>query len=116
MDSRKRSRRRLTWRVDDTATSAELAPGGAGALPPPAGGGRVVYVDENGLRRHLPADLAGLSAEQRDAAVGAMAQSLGAPARDVARTAAIERLTELRAAGRMSEEQYQRERRRLENY
>lgn len=52
----------------------------------------------------------------RDAALAAMSQALGAAPPDVARMAAIERLTELRAAGRISEEQYRDERRRLESY
>lgn len=56
------------------------------------------------------------SEEERDAALAAMSQALGAAAPDVARVAAIERLTELRAAGRISEEQYRKERRRLESY
>lgn len=116
MDPDGRSERKLTWRVDETATSDELNSDPAVPLPPPAGGGRVVYVDEHGLRRHLPADLTGLTAAQRDAAIGAMSRSLGAGPRDVARRAAIERLTELRAVGKMSEEQYHEERRRLEAY
>ncbi|MDP1850194.1 MAG: hypothetical protein Q8K79_20575 [Solirubrobacteraceae bacterium] len=83
--------------------------------PGPAAGGRVVYVDEHGQARRLPADLSELSPESRDAAIAAMSQALGARP-DAARVAALERLTELRAAGRMSEEQYRRERRRIEEY
>lgn len=75
-----------------------------------------MYVDEHGLRRHLPANLAGLTPEQRDAALAATSQSLGAGPPEVARMAAIERLTELRAAGKMTEEQYHKVRRRLESY
>ncbi|MFP5361197.1 MAG: hypothetical protein ACLGI5_00535 [Thermoleophilia bacterium] len=116
MDSDGRSERKPSWRVDETATSDELNAGRAGQVPPAAAGGRVVYVDENGLRRHLPADLSELSGAQRDAAIGAMARSLGAAPRDLARRAAIERLTELRAAGKMTEEQFHTERRRLEEY
>ena len=111
----KRLGRKLTWRVDDDAMAAELTadspPLGAG--PP---GGRVIFEDENGQPRRLPADLGGLTAEERDAAIEAMSQALGAQTRDDARTAAIERLTELRAAGRMPEEQFQKERRRIEDY
>lgn len=116
MDWKKLPGRKLTWRVDETATSDELASDQAGSPPAPAGGGRVVYVDDEGLRRRLPADLAGLSAEQRDAALAAMSQSLGVGSPDAARLAAIERLTELRAAGKMSEEQFHKVRRRLEDY
>lgn len=113
---RRRMGRRLTWRVDERATSAELAADPAAPLPSDSGEGRVVYVDENGRSRRLPADLGELSAEERDAAIAATSQALGAGPPDYARTAAIERLTELRAAGRISEEQFHKERRRLEDY
>ena len=116
MGLRGRLGRRLTWRVDERATSADLAAGPAAPLPPASGEGRVVYVDENGRPRRLPADLRELSAEERDAAIAATSQALGAGPPDYARTAAIERLTELRAAGRISEEQFHKERRRLEDY
>ena len=115
MGLRDRVGRRLKWRVDERATSAELA---SDQAPPPGSpaAGRVVYVDENGQPRRLPADLSRLSTDERDAAIAALSQALGAPAPDYARMAAIERLTELRAAGKMSEEQYHKERRRLESY
>lgn len=116
MGLRGRLGRRLTWHVDERATSADLAADAAAPLPPPSGEGRVVYVDENGRQRRLPADLGDLSSEERDAAIAAMSQALGAGPPEHARMAAIERLTEVRAAGRMSEEQYRRERRRLEDY
>ncbi|HWI07264.1 MAG TPA: hypothetical protein VNT54_07075 [Solirubrobacteraceae bacterium] len=111
----KRLGRKLTWRVDDDAMAAELTPD-APSLGEGPTGGRVVFQDEHGQQRRLPADIGELTAEQRDAAIAAMSQALGAPSRDDVRTAAIERLTELRAAGRMTEEQFQKERRRLEDY
>ena len=52
------------------------------------------------------------TAEINEAAT-AIAQALGAAEPGEALTAAIERLTELRAAGLVSEENYVRERRRL---
>lgn len=116
MDWKRRLGRKLVWRVDERATSAELMPDPAAPLRPPGADGRVVYVDESGQRRRLPADLGELSDEERDAAIAAMSQALGAAPPELARTAAIERLTEMRAAGRIGEEQYQRERRRLEDY
>ena len=61
-------------------------------------------------------DRAGMTPEQRDAALDAASQALGAAPREHARVAAIERLTELRAAGTISQEQFERERRRLEAY
>lgn len=102
----------LAQRADRRATIDALM---ADSSPQPADGGRVVYVDESGRPQRLPADLSELSPESRDAAIAAMARELGARP-DAARVAAIERITELRAAGKMTEEQYQRERRRLEEY
>ena len=110
MDPKGRLRRKLTWRVKERATT-DLA-----ADSPPADGGRVVFEDEHGRPRRLPANLGELSPEQRDAAIGALSQALGAGPPDAARLAAIERLTELRAAGKLSEEQFHKERRRLESY
>ena len=94
----------------DDLTAAPHAP-----LRPPDGSGRMVYVDEHGQRRRLPSNLGELSPQERDAAIAALSQELGA-APDQARLAAIEHLTELRAAGKISDEHYKRERRRLEEY
>ncbi len=76
-------------------------------------GGKLVYVDEHGRRRHLPADMTELTPAERRAATGALSSALGAPDPGYARLAAVERLTEMRAAGTVSEENYKRERRRL---
>ena len=111
----KRLGRKLTWRIDDDAMAADLTPDSPSLGEGPAGG-RVVFQDENGQLRRLPADIGELTNEERDAAIAAMSHALGAPSPDNARMAAIERLTELRAAGRMTEEQFQKERRRLEDY
>jgi hypothetical protein len=66
--------------------------------------------------RRLPDDLGALTAEQRDAALSAMSQALGGASPDYARLAAIERLTEMRSAGTITQEFFERERRRLEQY
>jgi len=95
------------WEVDKDESLARLARKAEEA------GGALVYVDEHGRRRRLPADLDELTPEQRRAAVAALSSALGAPDPGYARLAAVERLTELRAAGRLSEENYQRERKRL---
>ena len=118
VDWKKRLGRKLTWRVDEDATSADALEGRATPWDPsnPSGGGRVVFVDEDGEQRRLPDDMSQLRAEERDAAIAGMAQALGAGPPDQARMAAIERLTELRAAGKISEEQFHKERRRLEDY
>lgn len=115
MDQNRRSGPKPVWRVDEDATTDELTAGPPPAARSPAGGGRTVFVDENGQHRRLPADLGSLSSDQRDAAISAMSQALGA-APEMARMAAIERLTELHAAGKISEEQYRKERARLTNY
>ncbi len=113
LDWKERIGRKLGWHVDESATMDDLTVDGA-SLAPPGGGGRVVFVDHEGRARRLPANLDELSPDDRDAAIAAMSQALGAPPADAARTAAIERLTELRADGKMSEEAYRRERRRIE--
>lgn len=51
--------------------------------------------------------------DQLASAAGDLSVSLGGAPPDEARLAAVERLTELRAEGRLSEEDYIRERRRL---
>ena len=101
------SDREPAWEVDKEVSLARLRR----AEEPP--GGRLVYVDEHGRRRRLPADLAELTPEERRAAVAALSRALGGPDPDDARLAAVERLTEMRAAGRVSEENFLRERRRL---
>ena len=116
MDFQKRGDGRLRWSVDEAATKDELHADPGAPLPSPGGGGRVVYIDENGQRRRLPANLRELSAEERDAALDAMSQALGAAPLSYAKVAAIEHLTELRAAGTITEEHFERERRRLEQY
>lgn len=95
------------WKVD---REESLARAQEPDQPP---GGRLVYVDEHGRRRRLPADMDELKPEELRAATGALSSALGAPDPDYARLAALERLTEMRAAGTVSEENYQRERRRL---
>jgi len=95
------------WKVDPAESLARLRRSGEPA------GGRLVYVDEHGRRRRLPADMATLSPEQLRAAAAALSSALGAPDPDYARLAAVERLTEMRAAGTLGEEDYLRERRRL---
>lgn len=116
MEWEKRLRRKLAWRVDEDATAAELMADPRQPPTSPPAGGQTVFVDEDGQRRRLPADLGQMSTEERDASIAAMSQALGGGARDMARMAAIERLTEMRAAGRISEEQFQKERRRLTDY
>lgn len=54
------------------------------------------------------------TSEELRAAAAELSSALGADP-DYARVAAVERLTELRAAGAIGEEDYERERRRLMN-
>jgi hypothetical protein len=116
VDWKARLGRKLGWQVDDEATLDELTADPTAPLQPPGGGGRLVYVDAEGRKRRLPADLDELGPDERDAAIAAMSQALGAQPPDAARIAALERLTELRAAGKISEPAYRRERKRLEEY
>ena len=95
------------WKVDKEKSLTRLR------KADDAPGGRLVYTDEHGGRRRLPADVSTLTREERGAAVTALSSALGAPDPDYARLAAVERLTEMRAAGTVSEENFIRERRRL---
>ena len=99
--------REPAWKVDEAWSRARLLNSAAGP------GGKLVYVDEHGRQRRLPADMSELTPEEVRAATGALSSALGAPEPDYARLAAVERLTEMRAAGTISEENFNRERRRL---
>src|SRR5262245_57780486 len=67
------------------------------------GGGMIIYTDEHGNRRRLPAERGTMSSAELRAAANALHRDLGGPAIDYARVSVIERLNELRASGRMSE-------------
>jgi len=68
---------------------------------------------EGPLRRRPRPDPSEFTSEQLAEAATAMSRRLGAAEPGAAAIAALERLTELRAAGKFSEEDYARERRRL---
>lgn len=96
--------------MDDT-------PADPGAEPPPDRGEQPADAGTDGLPAHLPADPGGgRSQEEMDAALAALSRDLGGATLDYARVAAVERLNEMRAAGTITEDDYRRERRRLENY
>ncbi len=97
------------WRVDAEASRARLQDTTAGE----AAGGRLLYTDEDGHRRRLPADMSQLGAGETAAAARALSYELGAPEPSYAQIAAIERLNEMHAAGTVSDENFQREKRRL---
>ncbi len=78
--------------------------------------GKITFTDEQGRRRRIPSQRGVLSSGELGAAADALHRDLGGPARDYARVAAIERLTELRASGKMSEEDFLREKKRIESY
>ena len=80
------------------------------------GGGKLTYVDEHGNRRRLPADMSELTPREVRGAAGALSSALGGASAEDARVAAVERLTELYAAGAVSEENFKREKRRLMGY
>lgn len=100
------------WRVD-AAASLERLGAAVDDRAPQAGGGKLVYTDEQGRRRRLPADLSKLSRQEVEAAAKATSYELGAVEPSYAQIAAIERLNELRASGAWSEEDYLREKRRI---
>ena len=77
------------------------------------GDGILVYTDERGRQRRLPEGIGELSREEIQAAATALSDELGAVEPSYAQLAAIERLNELRLAGAVSEEDYEREKRRI---
>lgn len=101
------------WRVDAAASLERLRARPAEVEAPQAGGGKLVFTDERGRRRRLPADMGRLSRQEVEAAAQAMSYELGAVEPSYAQVAAIERLNELRASGAWSEEDYLREKRRI---
>ncbi len=104
---------RPDWRVDAVASLERLRGGAAEGEAPQAEGGRLLYTDERGRPRRLPADLGQLSRQEVEAAAKATSYELGAVEPSYAQVAAIERLNELRASGAWSEEDYLREKRRI---
>ena len=100
------------WRVD-AAASLERLGAAVDDRAPQASGGKLVYTDEQGRQRRLPADLSQLSRQEVEAAAKATSYELGAVEPSYAQIAAIERLNELRASGAWSEEDYLREKRRI---
>lgn len=101
------------WRVDATASRARLQDEATGQEPSHAGEGKLVYTDEHGRQRRLPADMSRLGGDEIDAAATALSYELGGVEASYAQVAAIERLNELRASGAVSEENHLREKRRI---
>jgi hypothetical protein len=77
-------------------------------------GGWLIYTDEHGAQRRIPEEVGELSSGEITSAARALSSELGAAEPSYAKLAAIERLTEVYAAGTISEETYLREKRRLE--
>jgi hypothetical protein len=77
-------------------------------------GGWLIYTDEHGAQRRIPAEEGALSSREIASAAAATSIELGAADPDYAKLAALERLNELRVAGAVSEENYLREKRRLQ--
>jgi len=95
------------WTVDARRSRARLLK--AEEQP----GGKLVYVDGHGRTQSLPPEGQALTPEQARGAEAALSSELGAPDPGYAKVAALERLAEMRAAGTVSQENYDRERRRL---
>ncbi len=104
------------WKVEGEETMDSLVEPDSSPLPRADGEGMMIYTDEHGRRRRIPAERGALSSGELRAAAAALRADLGAAPVDYARTAAIERLNELRASGKMSQEDFEREKKRLENY
>ena len=104
------------WRVEGEESMDSLLEQTSPSDARADGEGMMIYTDEHGRRRRIPAERGALSSGELRAAAAALRADLGGPTPDYARMAAIERLTELRASGKMSEEDFLREKKRLENY
>ena len=104
------------WKVEGEASMDSLTEQTSPSDARADGEGMMIYTDEHGQRRRIPAERGALSSGELRAASAALRADLGAAPVDYARMAAIERLTELRASGKMSEEDFLREKKRLENY
>jgi hypothetical protein len=104
------------WKVEGEASMDSLLGQTSPEDARAEGEGMMIYTDEHGRRRRIPAERGALSRGELRAASNALQADLGAAPVDYARMAAIERLTELRASGKMSEEDFLREKKRLENY
>jgi hypothetical protein len=77
------------------------------------GGGMMIFTDEHGQRRRIPAERGTMSGQDLGAAARALHRDLGQAPTDYANVALLERLNELRASGRMSEEDFLKEKKRL---
>jgi len=104
------------WKVEGEESMDDLVQRTSPSDPDVDGGGMMIYTDERGQRRRIPAERGKLSSGELRAAANALRVDLGGAPADYARIAVIERLTELRASGKMSEEDFLREKKRLENY
>lgn len=96
-----------TWRVDPESTAAQLLGPGDGPAD------RLLYVDERGRQRRLPAEPGTLSGPELAAAARATSRALGGGGPSLAQRMALEHLDGLHAAGRFGDADYDRERRRL---
>lgn len=102
------------WHVDRSASRERLRDyDPAAERQGRSTGGWLIYTDEQGAQRRLPADMSELSGREIAGAARASSDELGAAAPSYAKLAAIERLNELHAAGAVSEENYLREKHRL---
>ena len=115
-DEEEPSKAEHVWKVEGEETMDKLVEQTPPSDPSYDGGGMMIFTDEHGRRRRIPTERGALSGGELRAAARALHEDLGAAPADYARMAVIERLTELRASGKMSEEDFLREKKRLENY
>ena len=102
------------WKVEGEETMDKLQNQTPPSSPRYDGGGMMIFTDEHGRRRRIPVERGQMSSPDMRAAANALQRDLGAPAADYRMGAVMERLNELRASGRMSEEDYEREKKRLQ--
>ena len=104
------------WKVEGEESMDKMVEQTPPSDPVYDGGGMMIFTDEHGRRHRIPAERGAMGSADLRAAAKALQADLGRSPVAYARIAAIERLTELHASGKMSEEDFLREKKRLENY
>jgi hypothetical protein len=101
------------WKVEGEESMDSMLEQTPPGDPSYDGGGMMIFTDEHGRRRRIPAERGTMSGRDLGAAARALQNDLGAAPRDYAKVALLERLNELRASGKMSEENFLKEKKRL---
>ena len=103
------------WKVEGEDSMDKMLGQTSPSDPSYDGGGMMIFTDEQGRRHRIPTERGQMSSAEMRAAAHALHRDLGAPPADYRQAAVMERLNELRASGKMTEEDYEREKKRLQD-